>query len=121
MAADARYRPSALATVMTKKLAGPPINSLKCNFVSDDPANEDITGANRKKLKLANVATPHCMDSQQIAQKGNKNYLAENNVMLVVTQDGWLGPSNSCKLCGLTIQEMMQVSMQDKRLSGLTD
>ena len=67
-------------------------------------------------MKLTCVATPHCMDSLFWISK--KSHLAEN--MLAVTQDGWMGPFNSCKLCGLSIQEIMQASMVDNRPNWLS-
>ena len=40
--------------------------------------------------------------------------------LLVVTQDGWMGPFDSCKICGLTILEMGRVSMEDGRANYLS-
>ena len=107
-----------LHLLITKKLAGAPINSLTTLFVRDDPTNGDVARSRRRKMKLTCVVTPHCMDSLFWISK--KIHLSENNVMLAVTQDGWMGPFNSCKLCGLSIREIVQVSMEDNRANYLT-
>ena len=57
-----------LQLLMTKKLVGAPINSLTVFYVRDDPANEDVSRAKRKKQKTTQISTPSCFEAEEIAK-----------------------------------------------------